>query len=132
VFDLLSRGVRSVMAGILALTLLTPFLRGVELALQAGNSACEMQCCRTTKAACHRSGHDGGHQFPRWTAGLKCPSGCGQVVSLTGPVCPGLTADVFLADPSFRAAHLPCPIPSTGIRSGAEFALFERPPPFFG
>jgi hypothetical protein len=132
-FHLPRRGVRSAMAAILTLTILAPFLHGfVSLALEAGNPACGMQCCRTANSACHRPGHDGNHQFPRWTAGPQCPNGCGQVVSLTGPVCTGLTAGVLLAGPSLSATAENNPAQSSRVPSGAKFALFGRPPPFPG
>ena len=131
-FQLPRGGARLAMVAILALTMLAPFLQGFALALQAGNPACGMACCKTAKAACHRSGHEGDHQFPRWTAGAECPSGCGQEVSLTGPVCAGLTANVSLAGPTLCASYAPYLPQSEDVRFGAGFALFERPPPFFG
>jgi hypothetical protein len=132
-FHLLRGGVRSVMTAVLALMILAPYLQGFAMVLVAGSPACEMQCCKTAKAACHRSNsHQDDHQFPRWTAGPQCPSGCGQVVSLTGPVCHGVSAGALLTGPGLRATYLTGPVQSACVTSATEFALFERPPPFFG
>ena len=118
-------------AGMLALTLLTPFLYGFELALRTGNSPCEMKCCRTAKADCHRPDHDGHHRVPSWTSTPECPSGCGQGVSLTGPVCPGRTAGAFLGGPSLRASsshaasNRRTSAPSSSSHSSKDLLLFS-------
>ena len=122
---------RSMLAAMLALTLLTPFLSGFHLLLEAGNASCAMRCCKTAKAVCHRQHHGANHQAPLWTASPKCPSGCGLIVSLPGPVDPGLTAETDATAPSVSASHAPRPLQPADFQSSPEFSLFERPPPSF-
>ncbi len=130
---LLGRGARSVAAGIVALTLLSPFLQGFVLLTQAGNPSCGMSCCKGGKiCCCHRSGHGVNNQGPGWASRPECAKGCGQCPRLSGSPWWSPTPGGFLAGPSLRRSRLVSRLRSAPSRPGIERALFERPPPSLG
>jgi hypothetical protein len=130
VFRLLGRKVRFAAIGILTLALLAPFLSGFAVALEAGSS-CPMSCCKAAKAACHRHGNGGTEQSSGWHSRPQCSTSCGQL-AITSAGGWGVSTGALHADPPPAESRLQCSIQSPRRYSGAEFALFERPPPFCG
>ena len=114
------------------LSLLFAFAGLTPLAAQLLKSSnCAMVCCKGAKAACHRSGHGDSHSAG-WTSGEACPQGCGQALALPGSAGLSLVPGEFGYNLSLQTAPFRPAFLQAWSRPGAEFSLFERPPPTLG
>ena len=123
------RDVRSLTTVVLTVALLLPFLSG--LVPVAHDTCCGMCSCKTARRSCPHRSQQGGHSGGAALASLPgCLSRCGQRLGLPSPLgapSPGRCDFGAALTTSFLR---PGATPSR-IRRGAEFSLFERPPPFF-
>jgi hypothetical protein len=126
-----NRVYRFLVFGLLAAALLLPSLYGFVSLRQNGGSSCGMSCCKKSKgSSCHHSKDAGHHGGPTWTGYPACSKDCGQNPGLSGLSAANLspaTVDTAFAAPRtilWNRAGFSCE------RVKAEFALFQRPPPF--
>jgi hypothetical protein len=125
------RALRFAVVCLIAFALLAPSLFGLAAFGQDAKSSCGMSCCKKTKmSACHHAQEAQASGGPLWTAAVSCPKDCGQGPALRIAV-PALlartSAALEFATPRvtpWNRSYL------NRERAKAEFALFQRPPPF--
>ena len=123
--SLFEGGVRRLAASILAFVVLVPVFYGFAPLLANLSGACETHCGAKTHGCCRRPGSEG------WKASPSCPKGCGLQIGLPSLMAAGLnTRPVAVGPAALKEQWLSSSVPAR-ICAGAEFALFERPPPSF-
>lgn len=121
---------RSLPVAILAVLLLLPDLSGLLALVAAAPASCTMVCCRKTESGCAHKTKAAAPVIPHWDAAYQCAPGCGQNPGLPGVPLAAVRASssVFtLIEPGYYERFT-----ASGytIRRNAEFALYQRPPPF--
>ena len=119
---------RPIASAAAVVALLASFFSGFDPRPGGDGAAAGMKCCRKSKTCCKRSNAAMGQTGPRYTAAPECGNRCGQsIVVPTSPTVALATGRVeagrVVEEPLLRQ-HV-----ASTDRAGAEFALFERPPP---